>query len=93
MITGRQSIYAQSLTPLSARGWRTSSWIGSTPWTPRIEPDLRELNELDLTRFDAKLDQRLTELNPKWGTRWTALDAKVDRRLAAFRTELVSLRR
>ncbi len=66
-------------------------WFNAVDSTYRA--DLRELNELDLTRFDAKLDQRLTELNPKWGTRWTALDAKVDRRLAAFRTELVSLRR
>ena len=37
--------------------------------------DLRELNELNFSRFDAKLEQRLAELNAKWDTRFAALDA------------------
>jgi hypothetical protein len=40
--------------------------------------DLRELNELNFTRFDAKLEQRLAESDAKW-----------ERRLAEFRVELV----
>ena len=40
--------------------------------------DLRELNELHFTRFDAKLEQRLAESDAKW-----------ERRLAEFRVELV----
>jgi len=44
--------------------------------------DLRELNELNFSRFDAKLEQRLTELDAKWGGRWTQLDAKLEQRLA-----------
>ena len=34
--------------------------------------DLRELNELNFARFDAKLEQRLAELHAK-------LDSKIDR--------------
>ena len=38
----------------SARRSRTSSWTYRT--------DLRELNEINFARFDAKLEQRLAEL-------------------------------
>jgi hypothetical protein len=31
---------------------------------------------------DAKLEQRLAELNAKWGARWDKLDAKLEQRLA-----------
>ena len=62
--------------------------------------DLRELNELNYSRFEAKLDQRLaefdarwstriTELDAKWSGRWTQLDAKFDRRLAELETKLI----
>ncbi len=44
--------------------------------------DLRELNELNFARFDAKLEQRLTELDAKWVVRWDKLDAKLEQRLA-----------
>ncbi len=55
--------------------------------------DLRELNELNFGRFDAKLEQRLAtldaklkqrlaELDAKWGGRWTQLDAKLEQRFA-----------
>lgn len=50
-----------------------------------------ELNELNFARFDAKLEQRLAELDAKWGGRWTQLDTKVEQGLtnlgAALRTE------
>ena len=62
--------------------------------------DLRELNELNFSRFDAKLEQRLAEsdarwerrlaeLDAKWHGRWTQLDAKLEQRLAELRVELV----
>ena len=41
--------------------------------------DLRELNELNFARFDAKLEQRLAEQDAKW-----------ERRIAELRTELAS---
>ena len=42
--------------------------------------DLKELNELNFSRFEAKLDQRTAEL----GARITALEARVDQRTAAL---------
>ena len=61
--------------------------------------DLRELNELNFSRFDAKLEQRLAEsdgrwerrlaeLDAKWGGRWTQLDAKLEQRLAQLDAKL-----
>jgi hypothetical protein len=53
-----------------------------------VDADLRELNELNFARFDAKLEQRLAELDSKWGGRWAALDAKLEQRLAELKAEL-----
>ncbi len=53
--------------------------------------DLRELNELNFSRFDAKLEQRLAELNAKWDTRFAALEGKLEQRVAELRTELAHL--
>ncbi len=54
-------------------------WFNQVDDTYRA--DLRELNELNFGRFDAKLEQRLTELDAKWGGQWTQLDAKLEQRL------------
>ena len=62
-------------------------WFNAVDATYRA--DLRQLNELNFARFDAKLEQRLAELDAKWGGRWTQLDAKLEQRLAEFRVELV----
>ena len=72
-------------------------WFNKVDETYRT--DLRELNELNFARFDAKLEQRFaefdakwgtrwTELDAKWGGRWTELDAKLEQRIAELRTEL-----
>ena len=61
--------------------------------------DLRELNELNFARFDAKLEQRIAELRAELQTEmragFTQADAKmvagfarVDQRLAEFETRL-----
>src|SRR5437763_13534778 len=55
-------------------------WFNAVDATYRA--DLRELNELNFARFDAKLEQRLAELDAKWSRRWNALDAKLEQRLA-----------
>jgi hypothetical protein len=60
-------------------------WFNAVDATYRTE--LRELNELNFGRFDAKLEQRLAELDAKWGDRWTRLDAKLEQRLAELRAE------
>jgi len=61
--------------------------------------DLRELNELNFARFDAKLEQRVTELDARIerlvaGLRvemqagFTTADARLDQRLAELETRL-----
>jgi hypothetical protein len=60
---------------------------------------LRELNELNFARFDAKLEQRFAqqdakwerrfaELDAKWEKRFAELDAKIDRVFSGLRGEL-----
>jgi len=55
-------------------------WFNAVDATYRA--DLRELNELNFARFDAKLEQRLATLDAAWQGRWTELDAKLEQRLA-----------
>ena len=55
-------------------------WFNQVDDTYRA--DLRELNELNFGRFDAKLEQRLATLDAAWQGRWTELDAKLEQRLA-----------
>src|SRR3989454_539725 len=62
-------------------------WFNAVDATYRA--DLRELNELNFARFDAKLEQRLATLDAAWQGRWTQLDAKLEQRLAELRVELV----
>ena len=54
-------------------------WLNAVDATYRA--DLGDLNERNFGRFDAKLEQRLVELDAKWGSRWTALDVKFEQRL------------
>ncbi len=70
-------------------------WLNQVDATYRLE--LRELNELNFARFDAKLEQRIAELRAELGQRiaelradlrteferrFTALDAKLEQRTA-----------
>lgn len=68
-------------------------WFNQVDVTYRA--DLRQFNELNFDRFDAKLEQRLAEfaakldrrlnqLDAKWEIRFTELDSKVEARFAAF---------
>ena len=61
--------------------------------------DLRELNELNFARFDAKVEQRwaqldaklehrLAQLDAKFEQRLTQLDAKLEPRIAELRAEM-----
>jgi hypothetical protein len=50
-------------------------WFNSVDATYRS--DLRELNELNFARFDAKVEQR-----------WAQLDAKLEQRVAELRAEM-----
>jgi predicted nuclease of restriction endonuclease-like RecB superfamily len=46
--------------------------------------DLKEINELNFARFDAKLEQRLAQLE----TRFAQFEAKQEERFSAFRDDL-----
>ena len=52
-------------------------WFNAVDATYRA--DLRELNELNFSRFDAKLEQRAAELNANIDRVAAGLDAKIDR--------------
>ena len=47
--------------------------------------DLRELNELNFARFDAKLDQRVAGLD----ARLEGLEARLDARMAGFEARII----
>jgi DNA anti-recombination protein RmuC len=55
-------------------------WFNSVDATYR--GDLRELNELNFARFDAKLEQRAAQLDAKLEQRTTQLEAKLELRAA-----------
>ncbi|HWP36926.1 MAG TPA: hypothetical protein VNL18_05160 [Gemmatimonadales bacterium] len=54
-------------------------WFNAVDATYRA--DLRELNELNFARFDAKLDQRIAELRAKIDTTAAQINATLERRL------------
>ena len=62
------------------------NWFNAVDATYRA--DLRDLSEVNFARFDAKLEQRLVELDAKWGTRWSELDMKRERRLIELEARL-----
>ena len=59
------------------------NWFNAVDATYRA--DLRDLNERNFARFDAKLEQRLAESDAKWEGRWHQLDVK----LAELKSELL----
>jgi hypothetical protein len=68
-------------------------WFNSVDAT--YQSDLRELNEVNFARFDAKLDQRLGALDAKWDQRIGAVErridifeARLDERFALFKTRI-----
>ena len=55
-------------------------WFNQVDATYRT--DLRELNELNFARFDAKLEQRLAEYDAKWERRFDTLRVELARQKA-----------
>jgi hypothetical protein len=55
-------------------------WLNQVDATYRLE--LRELNDLNFSRFDAKLEQRVAQLDAKWDQRFARLEANLDQRVA-----------
>jgi len=54
-------------------------WFNAVDATYRA--DLRELNELNFARFEARLEQRMTALEARLDQRLAALEIKLERRL------------
>jgi len=57
-------------------------WFNQVDATYRS--DLREVNELNFARFDAKLEQRFAQFDAKWEQRFAQFDAKWEQRFAQF---------
>src|SRR5262249_14514589 len=53
-------------------------WFNAVDETYRS--DLRQLNELNFARFDAKLEQRLAEYDAKWERRFAEFELKWEKR-------------
>lgn len=62
-------------------------WFNAVDLTYRA--DLRELNELNFARFDAKLEQRIAQSEARMERRLSELDAKIDRVAAELRADLL----
>jgi hypothetical protein len=65
-------------------------WFNAVDLTYRT--DLRELNELNFARFDAKLEQRLAELRAELRTEIAELRVEFRTELQQVRTELQQVR-
>jgi len=65
-------------------------WFNAVDATYRS--DLRDLNELNFARFDAKLEQRTVELDAKIDRLFRALDAKIDTVKAELEAKIVMVR-
>ena len=55
------------------------AWLNDVDATYRS--DLRELNELNFARFDAKLEQRFAQQDAKFERRFAEFEVKIERRL------------
>ena len=62
-------------------------WFNQVDLTYRTE--LRDLNEVNFARFDAKLEQRLAELRAELRTEFREGFAQVDAKLDRLRAELI----
>ena len=61
-------------------------WFNAVDATYR--GDLRELNELNFARFDAKVEQRWAELRGEMQAGFARADAKLEQRTAELRAEM-----
>ncbi len=64
-------------------------WFNQVDATYRS--DLRELNELNFARFDAKLEQRAAQIESRIDLRTAQLEARLDQRMSQFEAALARL--
>ena len=62
-------------------------WFNQVDATYRA--DLRELNELNFARFDAKVEQRFAEADAKWERRFAAFELKWTKEFAELREQVI----
>lgn len=65
-------------------------WFNAVDLTYRTE--LRELNELNFARFDAKLEQRITELRAEFRQEMGEFKVEVRQELTEFRREIAEFK-
>ncbi|MGH7612421.1 MAG: hypothetical protein ACREMW_00080, partial [Gemmatimonadales bacterium] len=63
------------------------NWLNQMDTTYRT--DLRELNEANFARSDAKLEQRLAQFESKLEQRMAGLESKLEQRMAGLESKLV----
>lgn len=63
------------------------NWFNQVDATYRAE--FKDLFELHFSRFDAKLEQRIAELNGMWERRFAEMDVRWERRMAELRVSLI----
>ena len=61
-------------------------WFNQVDATYRS--DLRELNELNFARFDAKVEQRFAEQDARMDRRFAEFEVRMERRFAAFEVKM-----
>ena len=64
-------------------------WFNQVDTTYR--GDLRELNELNFARFDARMEQRLAQSEARMEQRFAQVEAKMEQRLGQLETRLVTM--
>ena len=64
-------------------------WFNQVDATYRA--DLREFNELNFARFDAKLEQRLSALAAKLETKMSVLEAKLETKISTLAASVKAL--
>ena len=60
-------------------------WFNNVDATYRL--DLKEQNELNFARFDAKVEQRFAESDARWERRFADFESKLERRFADFESK------
>jgi len=50
--------------------------------------DLKDLNELNFARFDAKVEQRFAQYDAKWEQRFADFEVKIEKRMTALEVRL-----
>jgi len=68
----------------------SSDWFNAVDATYRA--DLRELNELNFQRFDAKVEQRFAQADAKVEQRFSQFEVKLESRLTEVERQLAELR-